>query len=196
MKFYVVRHGQTDWNAKGRIQGKTDIELNEIGIEQARQLKALIKDYNIDLIISSPLKRARKTAEIINETVKCNIIFEDSLKERGYGIFEGMIRKEINDELLIDVVSKEINDELINSDILNNYYINKEYKEIETIQSLCSRVWKLLDNLKPKYKDNNILLVTHGGTIRAINGYFNGINEKGIIDNPGLKNCEIKFYEC
>ena len=157
MKFYVVRHGQTDWNAKGRIQGKTDIELNEIGIEQARQLKALIKDYNIDLIISSPLKRAR--------------------------IFEGMIRKEINDEL-------------INSDILNNYYINKEYKEIETIQSLCSRVWKLLDNLKPKYKDNNILLVTHGGTIRAINGYFNGINEKGIIDNPGLKNCEIKFYEC
>lgn len=183
MKFYVVRHGQTDWNAKGRIQGKTDIELNEIGIEQARQLKALIKDYNIDLIISSPLKRARKKAEIINETVKCNIIFEDSLKERGYGIFEGMIRKEINDEL-------------INSDILNNYYINKEYKEIETIQSLCSRVWKLLDNLKPKYKDNNILLVTHGGTIRAINGYFNGINEKGIIDNPGLKNCEIKFYEC
>ena len=106
MKFYVVRHGQTDWNAKGRIQGKTDIELNEIGIEQARQLKALIKDYNIDLIISSPLKRARKTAEIINETVKCNIIFEDSLKERGYGIFEGMIRKEINDEL------KKINEQI------------------------------------------------------------------------------------
>ena len=115
MKFYVVRHGQTDWNAKGRIQGKTDIELNEIGIEQANKLKELIKDYNIDLIISSPLKRARKTAEVINEAVKCNIIFEESLKERGYGIFEGMIRKEINDEL-------------INSDILNNYQINKEYK--------------------------------------------------------------------
>ena len=155
MKFYVVRHGQTDWNAKGRIQGKTDIELNEIGIEQAKKLKELIKDYNIDLIISSPLKRARKTAEVINEAVKCNIIFEESLKERGYGIFEGMIRKEINDEL-------------INSDILNNYQINKEYKEIETIQSLCNRVWK----------------------------YFNGTNEKGIIDNPGLKNCEIKLYEC
>ena len=116
-------------------------------------------------------------------TLKCNIIFENSLKERGYGIFEGMIRKEINDEL-------------INSDMLNNYYINKEYKEIETIQSLCSRVWKLLDKLKQEYKDNNILLVTHGGTIRAINGYFNGTNEKGIIDNPGLKNCEIKLYEC
>ncbi len=164
-------------------KGKTDIELNEIGIEQAKKLKELIKDYNIDLIISSPLKRARKTAEVINEAVKCNIIFEESLKERGYGIFEGMIRKEINDEL-------------INSDILNNYQINKEYKEIETIQSLCNRVWKLLDKLKQEYKDNNILLVTHGGTIRAINGYFNGTNEKGIIDNPGLKNCEIKLYEC
>ena len=59
-----------------------------------------------------------------------------------------------------------------------------------------NRVWKLLDKLKQEYKDNNILLVTHGGTIRAINGYFNGTNEKGIIDNPGLKNCEIKLYEC
>ena len=183
MKIFITRHGQTEWNALGRLQGRKDIELNEVGKEQALTTGEKIKDEKIDIIITSPLKRARKTAEIINETVKCNIIFEDSLKERGYGIFEGMIRKEINDEL-------------INSDILNNYYINKEYKEIETIQSLCSRVWKLLDNLKPKYKDNNILLVTHGGTIRAINGYFNGINEKGIIDNPGLKNCEIKFYEC
>lgn len=183
MKFYIVRHGQTNWNVEGKIQGKTDIELNENGIEQAKNLKEIIKDYNIDLIISSPLKRARKTAEIINEAVKCNIIFDDSLEERGYGLFEGMVRKEINDEL-------------VNSDILHNYYINKEYKEIETIQCLCSRVWNLLDSLKQNYKESNILLVTHGGVIRAINGYFNGINENGVVDNPRLKNCEIKVFEC
>ena len=84
----------------------------------------------------------------------------------------------------------------LNSWSFQNFYHEWEYKEIETIQSLCNRVWKLLDKLKQEYKDNNILLVTHGGTIRAINGYFNGTNEKGIIDNPGLKNCEIKLYEC
>lgn len=183
MKFYIVRHGQTNWNVEGKIQGKTDIELNENGIEQAKKLKEIIKDYNIDLIISSPLKRARKTAEIINEAVKSNIIFDDSLEERGYGLFEGMVRKEINAEL-------------VNSGILHNYYINKEYKEIETIQCLCSRVWNLLDSLKQNCKESNILLVTHGGVIRAINGYFNGINENGVVDNPGLKNCEIKVFEC
>ena len=66
MKIYVVRHGQTNWNVKGKIQGKSDIELNEKGIEQAKELKELIKNYDINLIISSPLKRAKQTAEIIN----------------------------------------------------------------------------------------------------------------------------------
>ena len=67
MKIYVIRHGQTDWNVAGKCQGRTDIELNETGIEQAKQAKEQLKNYNIDQIICSPLKRTRKTAEIINE---------------------------------------------------------------------------------------------------------------------------------
>lgn len=66
---------------------------------------------------------------------------------------------------------------------------------IEPIQDLCSRVWSLIDDLRKDYTDRNILLVTHGGTIRAIDGYFYGVDENGIIQNPGLKNCEIKEYE-
>ena len=66
MKIYVMRHGQTDWNLAGKAQGRTDIELNDTGIEQAKQTKKQIDNYKIDLIICSPLKRARKTAEIIN----------------------------------------------------------------------------------------------------------------------------------
>lgn len=182
MKVYVVRHGQTDWNAEGRIQGSTDTELNKNGIEQAQKLKELIKDYKIDIIISSPLKRTRKTAEIINEDIKCKIILDDALKERGFGIFEGKIRKDIKDEVL-------------DSRVLDNYYINKEYGNVEKIKDLCDRVWKLLDNIKEEYKDKNILLVTHGGTTIAIEGYFNGIREDGLIKNPDLKNCEIKLYE-
>lgn len=184
MKIYVVRHGQTDWNFEGRIQGKTDIELNERGIEQANKVKELIKNCDINLIVSSPMKRAKRTAEIINEITKCDIIFDKALEERGYGIFEGEIREKLTDEI-------------INSDfhIINNYYLNKDYKEIETIKSLCDRVWELLDNLKKNYNNKNILLVTHGGTTTAINGYFKGINEDGLIENPGLENCEIKVYE-
>ena len=100
MKFYIIRHGQTDWNKKGKIQGKTDIELNEEGIEQAREATKKLENCDIDVIISSPLKRARKTAEIINETKNVPIIFKEELEERGFGEFEGKIRKEIHDEIL------------------------------------------------------------------------------------------------
>lgn len=182
MKFYIIRHGQTNWNKEGRIQGKTDIELNEEGIKQAQEAKRILKDYPIDMIVSSTLKRARKTAEIINETKQEPIIFDNGIEERGFGDFEGKVRKEIHDEIL-------------DLEILDNYNLNKEYKGVETIRNLCDRVWGLLDELKREYKDKNILLVTHGGVIRAINGYFNGANEDGILKNLYLQNCEIKTFE-
>ena len=66
MKITVIRHGETDWNAVGKIQGKTDIPLNTNGREQARITARLLSKHNIDVIISSPLKRAVETAEIIS----------------------------------------------------------------------------------------------------------------------------------
>ena len=182
MKFYIIRHGQTNWNKEGRIQGKTDIELNEKGIEQAKEARKILENYPIDMIVASPLKRARKTAEIINEAKNVPIIFKEELEERGFGDFEGKIRKEIHDEIL-------------DSEILANYSLNKEYKGVETIQSLCNRVWKLIDELKEDYAEKNILFVTHGGVTRAINGYFNGPNEEGILKDLNLNNCEIRTFE-
>ena len=182
MKFYIMRHGQTDWNKKGKTQGKTDVGLNEEGIEQAKQARKVLENYPIDMIVASPLKRARKTAEIINETRKVPIMFDKALEERGFGYFEGKIRKEIHDEIL-------------DSEILDNYSLNKEYKGVETIRGLCDRVWRLLNELKEEYADKNILLVTHGGVTRAISGYFNGVNDKGILEDLDLQNCEIRRYE-
>ena len=182
MKFYIIRHGQTNWNKEGRIQGKTDIELNEEGIKQAQEAKRILKDYPIDMIVSSTLKRARKTAEIINETKQVPIIFDNGIEERGFGDFEGKVRKEIHDEIL-------------DLEILDNYNLNKEYKGVETIRSLCDRVWRLIDELKEEYTEKNILFVTHGGVTRAINGYFNGANEDGILKDLYLQNCEIKTFE-
>ena len=182
MKFYIIRHGQTNWNKEGRIQGKTDIELNEEGIEQAKEARKILKDYPIDMIVSSTLKRARKTAEIINETKQVPIIFDNGIEERGFGDFEGKVRKEIHDEIL-------------DLEILDNYNLNKEYKGVETIRSLCDRVWRLIDELKEEYTEKNILFVTHGGVTRAINGYFNGANEDGILKDLYLQNCEIKTFE-
>ena len=182
MKFYIIRHGQTNWNKEGRIQGKTDIELNEEGIKQAEEAKRILKDYPIDMIVSSTLKRARKTAEIINEAKNVPIIFKEALEERGLGEFEGKTQQEFQDKIW-------------NSEILANYNLNKQYKGVETIQDLCDRVWNLIEDLKEEYYDKNILLVTHGGVTRAINGYFNGANENGILEDLNLHNCEIRTFE-
>lgn len=182
MKFYIIRHGQTNWNKEGRIQGKTDIELNEEGIKQAEEAKRILKDYPIDMIVSSTLKRARKTAEIINEAKNVPIIFKEALEERCFGEFEGKTREEIQDENWY-------------SEILDNYKLNKQYKGVETIQDLCNRVWNLIDELKEDFTEKNILIVTHGGVTRAINGYFNGPNKEGILEDLKLSNCEIRTFE-
>ena len=88
MKIYAIRHGETDWNKLKKAQGQTDIELNKNGINQALQAKEIIQKLDIDLVIASPLKRARKTAEIICDG-KFDIIFDTRLQERSFGKFEG-----------------------------------------------------------------------------------------------------------
>lgn len=92
MKLLLTRHGQTDWNVAGKVQGTTDIELNEIGKKQAEETGKKLLNYDIDIIISSPLKRAKKTAEIIRENRNIPILLDDGLKERCFGKFEGKTR--------------------------------------------------------------------------------------------------------
>lgn len=183
MKLYVIRHGQTDWNVAGKCQGMTDIELNSTGIKQAEQARNEITNYKIDLIICSPLKRARKTAEIINEVTNCKIISDERIIERCVGEIEGTTKEKWNSIIGDDV------------DIVNNYNLNYDKQDIEPIQTVCKRVWDLLDEIKEKYKDKNVLLVTHGGTCRTINAYFNGIGEDGHVESAKIKNCEIREYE-
>ena len=110
------------------------------------------------------------------------IIFDKAIEERGFGEFEGKVRTEIYDDIW-------------NSEILDNFQLNKQYKGVETIQDLCNRVWGLFDELKQDYEYKNILIVTHGGVTRAISGYFNGANKEGILEDLGLHNCEIKMFE-
>jgi broad specificity phosphatase PhoE len=88
--FWFLRHGETDWNAQGLSQGSTDIPLNSVGIEQARRA-ALTFAAGIELttIVSSPLIRARRTAEIVAEALKLPVAIEPDLREVEFGEQEG-----------------------------------------------------------------------------------------------------------
>ena len=91
MKVYIIRHGQTNWNIIKKIQGQQDIELHETGINQAKEKIKIFNEYNFDLIICSTLKRAMKTAEILNSEKQLPIIYTDALRERKFGELEGVI---------------------------------------------------------------------------------------------------------
>ncbi len=87
--FWFLRHGQTDWNARGVSQGAVDVPLNETGRAQAREAAPLLEGRGIIGIVSSPMSRARETAEIVNQTLKLPLDFEPDLREVMFGGQEG-----------------------------------------------------------------------------------------------------------
>ena len=176
MKLYVVRHGRTNCNDEGKYNGKLDEDINEVGIKQAEEARKKVEKLDIDLIICSPLLRTKHTCNIININ-NIPIIYDKRLEERDCG-------KLTNEKL----------GEFYYTDYWN-YYSNKKIEGLETIPELFKRVSLFLKEIKEKYKDKNILIVTHGGVARGVYFYFNEIPEDGKLENFGSGNCEIKEYE-
>ena len=151
----IVRHGETEWNAEGRIQGHTDIGLSEKGAEQARSLGIRLAGMNIDVAYSSDLKRTSETARLalggrdiaLNET--------PMLREYHKGEFEGLTLSEIK------------------SRFPNEYpkYLEKdlEYapKGGESTRDVSARMATIMDEIKSNHLDETVLVVSHGGVLRA-----------------------------
>lgn len=93
----IIRHGQTDWNVQKKLQGHSDIPLNENGRKQAEMLSAILKDEHLDAIYSSDLKRAHETAIAIAETHHLPVIADRRFRERCYGACEGLRSSEIKE---------------------------------------------------------------------------------------------------
>ncbi len=87
--FWFLRHGETDWNAQGLSQGRTDIPLNSVGLAQARRAARTLEGSGIAAVVASPLSRARVTAEIAAEALGLPVSFDDDLREVNFGEQEG-----------------------------------------------------------------------------------------------------------
>ncbi len=172
---YVVRHGQTIWNLQNKVCGITDVELTELGKEQAKALANEVQGNSISLIISSPLKRAVETSQIISEI--CDIPFEidKRLIEQNYGIYEGVDRKK---------------EEFLN----NKRQFAFKYPNGESMMQVAYRVYGLLEELKCKYSDKNVLVITHGGVCRIINTYFRDMTNEEFFHYT-LQNARLEKYE-
>lgn len=151
MDIYLLRHGETDWNKKQLLQGHTDIPLNERGRAQVedtvRRLRAL--DMRMDAVVSSPLKRARETAEIaarILEYPQEKIVVEDLLIERGFGEGEGMLLEEMKAQ-----------------------YPDSDCPGMESKEALVRRSGQAFQKIASVFSDaERILLTAHGAVLFAL----------------------------
>ncbi len=176
MKIYSTRHGQTDYNFCDLIQGITDCQLNDTGISQAYELAEKVKNMgDIDIIISSPMKRAYRTASIISEINNLDIITDERLREWDYGNYEGKHRT------------------------TEGFAENKSQFGVrmgiygESVLQLAHRVYSALDDIIKNYSDKNVLVVCHGGVCRIIETYFHNLDTES-YDNWFMGNCQILEY--
>ena len=177
-KLILVRHGQTEMNAQKLYFGKLNPPLNDLGICQAYEAKNKLLNIDYDNIYSSPLERARQTAEICNYLNK-DIIFNSNLEEINFGIFEGLTFKEIAEKYPNEVKKME-------EDWKSYNYITGEIPK-EMFQRDISFL-KTLDYTKTN------LIVTHWGIINCIISYF----VSGSLDTYWkfeVKNGSIAIFE-
>ncbi|MBO6242359.1 MAG: histidine phosphatase family protein [Butyrivibrio sp.] len=178
MKIYVTRHGQTDYNAQSRMQGRIDIPLNERGKEQAGITRKKIGDVKFDAVYSSPLIRAVETATIVGNVSENQIIKDDRILEANFGRYEGIAYHKVGLPM-------------------TGYWGFPEIfpapPGVETIPEMIRRTSSFLSELEKKDYEN-VLVVCHGGIIRVLRGYLEDVR-RGFIWRPRPKNCEIFVYE-
>lgn len=175
MHLYVVRHGSTYNNINGLINGRNDIGMSEKGIEEIKVTALLLKDVSFDIVYSSPLLRAKQTANIIvNGRLPIN--YDERITERDAGVFTNKEVTSLN---------------------LNNWYdikTNFVAGGAETFSDVVRRVNLFLEEIKQKYPSETILIITHAGIIKALEvclyGYP-GINE---IKNWKCSNGAVRYY--
>lgn len=167
---YVVRHGETEWNALNKILGRTDIPLNARGMQQAQEIARSLKDLKVDVFLCSPLCRARQTADAIADEIGMRYEVDDRLIEHDFGSFEGTDRADEE----YQAAKREF---------------FARYPGGESFFDMAARVYPLIKELEGV----NALLVTHGGICRIIRSYFEDLgNEEFVQFSQG--NCEIRVY--
>jgi broad specificity phosphatase PhoE len=156
----VARHGETDWNLERRWQGWADPPLNENGRAQARELAAQLAEVPFDAVYSSDLRRAHETAEIVAAPHGVPVIADARLREVDVGSWSGLLHTEVAER-----------------------YPDGVRTDGETPEQHAERVRKAVEEIARENDGRRILIVTHGGSIRALDG------GAGDVPSAWIPNC-------
>lgn len=184
MNLYLIRHGETDYNKNRRIQGQCDIELNEYGRELARVTAEGLKDVSFDVVFTSPLKRAKETAQIIIDGREIPVIEDERIQEIGFGEYEG---------LCCGFKGYNIPDDRA---FLNFFHDTANYQvppKGESFEEVIQRTGDFLSELihEEKYADKTVLVSTHGCALKAILANINHTPIGEFWGEGVHKNCAV-----
>ena len=154
-KLVLLRHGETEWSRTGRHTGLTDIPLTAHGEELARAAGELVRDFDFDLVLSSPLQRARRTAELAG----LDAAIDPLLVEWDYGGYEGRTTKEIRAELGYNWAA------------FTHGVIGGETPG-ETVEEVAARASRVLTRVLPAMASGDVALVAHGHYLRILTAVF------------------------
>ena len=192
---YIVRHGQTDWNTKGIVQGHLDSPLTEEGVRQAKAIGERFEGVSFDAVFSSDLARAVKTAEFAVLEKKLAVRTSQALRERRYGVFEGKHKDDFDAEsrkLLIQFEALFKREK--NGAFLDRY-------NVESDEEVAARVITLLREIAVAFGGKHVLVITHGGILRVLLTHLGFMKHEelgfGKIGNAGhvvVKSDGVDFF--
>jgi len=174
----LVRHGETDWNRERRFQGHADPPLNDTGRGQAHALAAELAGESIELVYTSDLVRARETAEIVAARLGANVVALRDLREIDVGEWQGLTWPEIEER---------------HPDGAQAWHeTGHGWESGETQDELAERVVAAVRRIVAQHPSQRILVVGHGGTIRAIRAFIEGVSVPESRTRSGpIGNCEV-----
>jgi probable phosphoglycerate mutase len=181
LRLLLVRHGRTRSNAEGRYQGSIDTPLDEVGREQARALDAELP-RDLDLVLTSLLRRARETAEIFCAARALPLAIEPEFRERSVGIYEGLTATEI----------RERHADLWTRDVARSWH--EAPPGGEPIGVLVARVEAALAGVRERYAERRVVLIAHGFVARAVRAICLGRADDWFgwqLDNAAVLEVEI-----
>lgn len=177
MKLYVIRHGETVWNAVGRTQGRSHNRLSKLGEEQAKEAAEKLKEIEVDVIFSSPLYRTVRTANIVNKNLNKKIIKDERITEIDQGIYAGRYKNSFTEEEK------------------HNRKIRSKEAGLETYEEAFARIVDFLKSLKQTNYEN-VLIVSHRSVCCLIECYnrFGTYTKENYKIVEGFDNAEVRKY--
>ncbi|MGO1285840.1 MAG: histidine phosphatase family protein [Brachybacterium sp.] len=181
-RLILVRHGQTDYNREGRLQGQVDIPLNATGIRQAESLADTVAADPPAVIVASPLGRALETARIISRDTGLEVTTDEAFLERGFGRWEGLKGEEIKHRWPAEHADWRAHRPVLGLDVEDRPVVG------ERVAAACRK-------LVAEHNGGTVMVVAHGAAITLGITALLGLDTNGFRGLAGLENCHRSVLE-